>query len=164
MIQNTVEPVLTDPPPPIGHRRMIFQVRWSLVTGSIALKFGTFWQDLTLRQVHGLSRQVSLYTLSRFIYGWDPSPWGAGLWGGGGHISKFLLHMSSETHVVEHNTPGMLSITSKLLLLLWVSSIYNYYYYYIIFNLLQLLLLLHGYLLLLQLLLLLHPLLILSIN
>ncbi len=39
---NTVEPVLKDHP--IGHKDVVFQDRWSLVTGAIALKYRTFCQ------------------------------------------------------------------------------------------------------------------------
>ncbi len=40
---NAVEPVLKDHP--IGHKNVVSQDRWPLVTGSITLKCGTFCQE-----------------------------------------------------------------------------------------------------------------------
>ncbi len=45
---NTVEPVLKDCP--IGHKIMVSQDRWSLVTGSVAFKCRTFCQDYAVLQ------------------------------------------------------------------------------------------------------------------
>ncbi len=45
---NTVEPVLKDRP--TGHKNMISQDRWSLVTGSVTLKCGTFCQEYVVLQ------------------------------------------------------------------------------------------------------------------
>ncbi len=45
---NTVEPALKDHP--IGHKNMVSQDRWSLVTGSVALKCGTFCQEYVVLQ------------------------------------------------------------------------------------------------------------------
>ncbi len=61
---HTVEPALKDRP--IGHKNIAYIDRWSLVTGSVALKSGIFCQGCgPSRQVvsheSGLSRQVSLY-------------------------------------------------------------------------------------------------------
>ena len=58
MFGCTVEPVLKDHP--IGHKNVVFQDRWSLVTDSVTctLKFWTFWPFKTC----GLSWQWSLKT------------------------------------------------------------------------------------------------------
>ena len=61
IIGNTVEPLLKDWP--IGHKQYLKGgVPRSLVTGSIALKCGTFCQEYVVLQGSGLSRQVSLYS------------------------------------------------------------------------------------------------------
>ena len=68
----TVEPVLKDHP--IGHRNVVCQDRWSLVTGSVIMKCTgrSFCRKCMVCQDRwshgsGLSRQVSLYVL-QFIY------------------------------------------------------------------------------------------------
>ncbi len=48
LLPNTVEPVLKDRS--IGHKNMVSQDRWSLVTGSVALKCGTFCQEYVVLQ------------------------------------------------------------------------------------------------------------------
>ncbi len=45
---TTVEPVLKDAP--IGHKNVVSQDRWSLVTGSVALKCGTLRQEYVVLQ------------------------------------------------------------------------------------------------------------------
>ena len=45
---STVEPVLKDHP--IGPKNVVSQDRWSLVTGSVALKSGTFCQEYVVLQ------------------------------------------------------------------------------------------------------------------
>ncbi len=58
---NTVEPALKDQP--IGHNNMVSQYRWSLVTGSVALKCGTFSaKSIRSFKTCGLSCQWSLQT------------------------------------------------------------------------------------------------------
>ena len=53
---RTVEAALKDRP--IAHTNMISQDRWSLVTGSVALKCGTFYQEYVIIQdIGGLSWQ-----------------------------------------------------------------------------------------------------------
>ncbi len=47
-ILYTVEPFLKDCP--IGHKNMVSQDRWSLVTGSVALKYGTFCHEYVVFQ------------------------------------------------------------------------------------------------------------------
>ncbi len=47
-VKYTVEPALKDRP--IGHKNMVSQDRWSLVTGSVALKCGTFCQEYVVCQ------------------------------------------------------------------------------------------------------------------
>ncbi len=59
----TVEPLLEDCPN--GHKNVVSQDRWSLVTGSITLKYRTCPEYLVFQgrwsHYSGLSRQVSLY-------------------------------------------------------------------------------------------------------
>ncbi len=53
----TVEPVLKDHP--IGHKNVVYQDRWSLVTGSVVLK-GSFCHKFVVVKTGGLSWQWSL--------------------------------------------------------------------------------------------------------
>ena len=52
-----VEPALKDRP--IGHKNMVSQDRWLLVTGSVALKGGTFCQEYVVEG--GLKIEGCLY-------------------------------------------------------------------------------------------------------
>ncbi len=45
---NTVEPVLKDHP--IDHKNVVSEDRWSVMTGSITLKCGTFCQEYLVFQ------------------------------------------------------------------------------------------------------------------
>ncbi len=47
-MENTVEPVWKDHP--IGHKNVVRQDRWSLVTGSVVLKCGSFCQKCVVCQ------------------------------------------------------------------------------------------------------------------
>ena len=44
----TAEPVLKDHP--IGHTNVVSQDRWSLVTGSVTMKCGSFYQEYLIFQ------------------------------------------------------------------------------------------------------------------
>ena len=57
-IVYTVEHILKDHP--IGHKYLVSQDRWSLVTGSVTPKCGTRCQECVVFHGSGLSRQVSL--------------------------------------------------------------------------------------------------------
>ncbi len=48
VLSNTVEPVLKDHP--IGHKNVVCQDRWSLVTGSVILKCRSFYQKCVVCQ------------------------------------------------------------------------------------------------------------------
>ncbi len=56
-IDDAVEPVLKDRP--IGHKDMVSQGRWSLVTGSIALKSGTCQEYVVLQDRWSLVAGIS---------------------------------------------------------------------------------------------------------
>ncbi len=58
---NTLEPVLKNHP--MSHINVFSQDRWSLVTGSITMKYRTFRQEYLVFQDSGLSIQVSLYVV-----------------------------------------------------------------------------------------------------
>ena len=61
-IADTVEPVLEDRP--IGHKNVVSQDRWSLVTGSVAMKYRTLCQEYMVFQDRwSLMAVICLYTL-----------------------------------------------------------------------------------------------------
>ncbi len=59
----TVEPVLKHCP--IGHKNVIFQARWSLVTGSFTLKYRNIW-SFKIHDSGLATRRVSLYIYPMF--------------------------------------------------------------------------------------------------
>ena len=80
---SAVEPVLKDHP--IGHKNVVCQDRWSLVTGSVIFKCRSFWWKCMVCQdrwslVAVVSRQLSLYHTSMLgwwtgrIYGMSAEP------------------------------------------------------------------------------------------
>ncbi len=69
---NTVEPILKDHT--IGHKNMVSN-RWSLLTGSIALKCRTSARTSLSRYGSGLSRQISLRStvVNLLLHKWSNS-------------------------------------------------------------------------------------------
>ncbi len=55
--EYTEEPVLKDRP--VDHKNIVCQDRWSLVTGSVALKCNTFCQEYVVLQDRSLMAVVS---------------------------------------------------------------------------------------------------------